>query len=609
MNGRTKRRFVIGFLLVAVGLWFLGSRVAYIRHLVLFFSGPAKLSPSEKAQLHTWLKKNTVSLDTVEAGSGFEDMQPLKAIVGNARIVALGEASHLNREFYQVKHRMVEFLVEEMDFSVFAIEASFAGALELNDYILTGDGDPQRALAALVYPAWITEEILALVNWMREYNSTHENKVKFYGFDNNPVTGSAKAVYNYLRKIGGTNNYDEVLSILMNPWTAGQWEEHPKAKIEYAIDQIERLICYLEGQRPALLDTQRQKELSLVVQHARVLSQYLEFYDAPSMTDSSDLRDHDMAENVRWIMDYEAGAKMILWAANPHVVATPGCGGTGEYLRRTYGKDMVVFGLLYNRKSLGYPEAKPSPGGAHQLFSNARADSVEAVFAEAGLEIAILDLRSLPRGLVRRYFNSPLKTGNGPTSVLPMGYDALLFIESTTSARPIGAGRLGSMLTLEAPSNLDFEQIEDGRPKNWKIQGGQSRAEYQITGSHDQPYKGSTCGIIKRIPGRSFGEAFGNIMQFVKASDFPGKRMQLGAAVRVSDGVAYLWLSIDMRNAPTLFRQQEITSSEWQKYRIAVDVPREATRMTYGLAYVGQGAAFIDDVSVVTGAGVEDIER
>jgi hypothetical protein len=85
--------------------------------------------------------------------------------------------------------------------------------------------------------------------------------------------------------------------------------------------------------------------------------------------------------------------------------------------------------------------------------------------------------------------------------------------------------------------------------------------------------------------------------------------MQLGAAVRVSDGVAYLWLSIDMRNAPTLFRQQEITSSEWQKYRIAVDVPREATRMTYGLAYVGQGAAFIDDVSVVTGAGVEDIER
>jgi hypothetical protein len=31
-----------------------------------------------------------------------------------------------------------EFRANEMDFTVFAIEATFAGALELNDYILTG---------------------------------------------------------------------------------------------------------------------------------------------------------------------------------------------------------------------------------------------------------------------------------------------------------------------------------------------------------------------------------------------------------------------------------------------------------------------------------------
>lgn len=65
-------------------------------------------------------------------------MQPLKGMIGDARIVALGEAAHMNRDFYRVKHRMVEFLVNEMDFTVFAIEATFAGALELNDYILTG---------------------------------------------------------------------------------------------------------------------------------------------------------------------------------------------------------------------------------------------------------------------------------------------------------------------------------------------------------------------------------------------------------------------------------------------------------------------------------------
>jgi hypothetical protein len=122
---------------------------------------------------------------------------------------------------------MIEFLVEEMDFTVFAIEATFAGALELNDYVLTGDGDPQRALASLIYPAWNTEEVLALVNWMREYNATHEKKVKFYGFDNKPATGSAKTVYRYLRKTNGTNDYDQVLSSTMNHWTAGQLTSAP----------------------------------------------------------------------------------------------------------------------------------------------------------------------------------------------------------------------------------------------------------------------------------------------------------------------------------------------------------------------------------------------
>lgn len=138
-----------------------------------------------------------------------------------------------------------------MDFTVFAIEATFTGALELNDYILTGNDDPQRALWALVYPAWNTEEVLAMVNWMREYNSTHERKMKFYGFDNKPATGSAKAVYNYLRKTNDTEDYNQILSILMNPWTAGQLNGGPKKKIYDAAEKIKGIITYLESQWPA----------------------------------------------------------------------------------------------------------------------------------------------------------------------------------------------------------------------------------------------------------------------------------------------------------------------------------------------------------------------
>ncbi|OHB78983.1 MAG: hypothetical protein A2Z25_19610 [Planctomycetes bacterium RBG_16_55_9] len=220
MRKKTKKLVTAGFLLVAFTpalLWLFGLRMDPIRYLILSLSRPPKLSAEEKTELHAWLKNNTIPLNSVEAGSGFEDMQPLKTVIGNAHIVALGEATHFVREFYQAKHRMVEFLVEEMDFTVLAMEATFAGALELNDYILTGNGDPQRALAALVYQAWNTEEVLALVKWMRQYNATHEKKVKFYGFDNKPATGSAKAIYRYLRKTNGTNDYDQILSALMNP--------------------------------------------------------------------------------------------------------------------------------------------------------------------------------------------------------------------------------------------------------------------------------------------------------------------------------------------------------------------------------------------------------
>jgi len=596
---KTKKLLIIGFLLVSlisVLLWLFGLRIEHVRILILFFSEPLKLSAEETTELYTWLKENAVHLNSIEAGSGFDDMQPLKAIIGDARIVALGEAAHLNRDFSRVKHRIVEFLVNEMDFTVFAIEATFAGALELNDYILTGNGDPKRALGALVYPAWTTEAILDMVNWMREYNATHEKKVKFYGFDNKPATGSAKALYNYLRKTNGTRDYDQVLSVMMNTWTANQLNKGPKEEIRRVTEKIKSLIAHLENQQPATTKKipsaqviQDQKEWSLAVQHARVLLQHIKFYGVlPSK--ASDLRDKNMAQNVRWLVDYEDGAKMILWAANAHILTMPGSGRMGDYLRRTYGDDMVVIGLLSNRKFSESPEnsdeTPPTTNG-----------TLQATLAQAGLDIAVVDFRSLPKGIVSRYFNSPIRAG-GVETIYPLSYDAILFIESTTNARLVRADILGRTVTLQSPSNLDFEELQDGKPKDWKSQGGQSRLEYQTTGSHDQPYRGSTCGMIKRIPGRPFGEPFGNIRQSIKASGYRAKEIRLSAASRVSGGVGYLWISINVPGSPGIFHQKIITSDKWQEYHIVAEVPQKASKITYGLAYAGHGTAFIDDVTI-----------
>jgi erythromycin esterase-like protein len=110
-------------------------------------------------------------------------MEPLRAIVGDARVVELGEATHGTREFFQLKHRMLEFLVTQMGFTIFSIEANMPEAYRLNDYVLTGKGDPAALLSGMYFWTWNTQEVLDMISWMRAYNQSGKGRVQFTGFD------------------------------------------------------------------------------------------------------------------------------------------------------------------------------------------------------------------------------------------------------------------------------------------------------------------------------------------------------------------------------------------------------------------------------------------
>ena len=62
-----------------------------------------------------WLGENAIPVKSVVAGNGFDDLQPLKDILKDVRLVGLGEATHGTREFFQFKHRLLEFLAQEID--------------------------------------------------------------------------------------------------------------------------------------------------------------------------------------------------------------------------------------------------------------------------------------------------------------------------------------------------------------------------------------------------------------------------------------------------------------------------------------------------------------
>lgn len=124
-----------------------------------------------------WLNKNCIPLKYVKAENGFEDLKPLKDLIGDARIVSLGECTHGSSEIFSMKHRILEYLVKEKGFTIFSIEANMPESYALNDYIIDGKGDPRKLMAGMYFWTWNTQEVLDMIEWMKKYNETAIKKL------------------------------------------------------------------------------------------------------------------------------------------------------------------------------------------------------------------------------------------------------------------------------------------------------------------------------------------------------------------------------------------------------------------------------------------------
>ncbi len=148
-------------------------------------------SPAEAPEV-AWLRSNAHPFRTCEPDSGDADLAFLRDVVGDARVVALGEGTHGTHEFFQMKRRVVEYLASHMGFTLFAIEANMPEAYRVNDYVLTGRGDPKALLQGMYFWTWNTQEVLDLIEWMRAFNRSGRGRIQFLGFDmQTPDTAAA----------------------------------------------------------------------------------------------------------------------------------------------------------------------------------------------------------------------------------------------------------------------------------------------------------------------------------------------------------------------------------------------------------------------------------
>ena len=152
------------------------------------------------AEIQTWLTGAARPLASLVAGSATDDLLPLGKALDGVRVVGLGEATHGTREFFQLKHRLFEYLVTSLGYSVLAMEASESGALAVDAYVRGGDGDAASVVAGLGFWTWRTEEVVALVEWMRSYNAGRPDsqQVGFAGIDPQKCSASLAAVREFL---------------------------------------------------------------------------------------------------------------------------------------------------------------------------------------------------------------------------------------------------------------------------------------------------------------------------------------------------------------------------------------------------------------------------
>jgi erythromycin esterase-like protein len=119
------------------------------------------------------------------------DYDALLALVGDARIVLLGEASHGTHEFYRERARITKLLIAEHGFTALAIEGDWPDAYRVNRYIRGAreDADAEEALRGFRrFPTWMwrNADVLDMVGWLRAHNdglARDARRVGFYGLD------------------------------------------------------------------------------------------------------------------------------------------------------------------------------------------------------------------------------------------------------------------------------------------------------------------------------------------------------------------------------------------------------------------------------------------
>ena len=321
---------------------------AFLIICILFYFGKLKL---EELQAHREIK----AVQT--------EMKPLSAeyIPENISILSIGEAAHGCKEMQELKFSVFKEMVEKRGFTAFALEADYGECAEINRYIQGGEGSAEEMVQKFAFPIYHTKEMAELISWMREWNESapEEKKVRFYGFDMQDPEGSYAFLkeYSLSHNLTSEEEFSKNLDCIkgenfsLNEKNAGEViafldSLKEKAEKRNTADEQEAKEKQASKDNQGGIDKQAFKENQDFLMELNTVRQAAETW--LSKEDSSVLRDRDMEENVKKILEIEqkiGSGKLVISAHDGHIQKeNPIYNSMGVLLTKDFGEAYYAIG-------------------------------------------------------------------------------------------------------------------------------------------------------------------------------------------------------------------------------------------------------------------------
>lgn len=410
------------------------------------------------------------------------DLDPLMERIGEARIVMLGEASHGTHEYYTWRSHITQRLIKEKNFDFIAVEGDWPDSYRLNRYIKNYADAGKNAVDVLHafhrWPTWMWAnwEISALAEWLLKHNYAlpSNKKIGFYGLDVYSLWESMEAIMNYLKRVDPLAlRVAERAFHCFEPYRKNEGQGYARASMfvaDLCEDEVVNLLREIRRKLPQY-NTDHEAVLS-AEQNAIIAVNAEKYYRAmiAGGPHSWNIRDRHMMETLNRLLEFHGeDSKAIVWEHNTHIgdaratdMTNEGMFNVGELARIEHHENGVVLvgfgsyaGSVIAGKSWGAPmrktEVPPAPKDTWEgLLHQAGADD-KLLIMDNFMDDVFMENHIGHRAIGVVYQPQYEQYGNYVPSILPMRYDAFLFLDQTKALHPLHIKPDGHMIPETYP--------------------------------------------------------------------------------------------------------------------------------------------------------------